>query len=359
MGFGSIGTASEPAGGGGGGTGTVESIVEGKGIVVDATDPANPIVAQASANYRLNVRLLADSNHALTGLAAIDSVVPVAGDRVCLVGQTAPAENGVWVAAAGAWTRATDFDASADMIAGLLVSVTEGTVYAATLWEFATTGAIVVGTTALSFALIGPTFGPDTRVSLPNDAGVDVQALRLLTELVDDTAGAEVSQLTIFTIQGGVAVSAAVLSRPSFQIPDALLFLQDTNTGVVRNGADNFGLMVGGVQVAVISAIGITFNAGAGAYLAWGAAAGYVHYNSGNGHVTVSPADGQGNTQLGLGSGAALATNATHGFASIQSCAGTPTGAPSSGTGFVPLVVDTTNNKLYAYYGGAWHSLSP
>lgn len=47
-------------------------------------------------------------------------------------------------------------------------------------------------------------------------------------------------------------------------------------------------------------------------------------------------------------------TNATTGFVHIPTCAGTPTGTPSLTTGFAPLVIDSTNNKLYFYSNGAW-----
>lgn len=51
---------------------------------------------------------------------------------------------------------------------------------------------------------------------------------------------------------------------------------------------------------------------------------------------------------------AAIATNATDGFIYINSCAGAATGTPTAATGRVPLVFDSTNGRLYAYYGGAW-----
>jgi hypothetical protein len=55
-----------------------------------------------------------------------------------------------------------------------------------------------------------------------------------------------------------------------------------------------------------------------------------------------------------------LATNATTGFFYVPTCAGTPTGTPANTpTGFVPLVVDSTNNKLYFYSGGAWRDAGP
>ena len=55
---------------------------------------------------------------------------------------------------------------------------------------------------------------------------------------------------------------------------------------------------------------------------------------------------------------AALATNAANGFLYVDSCAGAPTGTPTTNTGRVPLVVDTTNSKLYLYIGGSWKSVT-
>lgn len=52
---------------------------------------------------------------------------------------------------------------------------------------------------------------------------------------------------------------------------------------------------------------------------------------------------------------AAIATSATSGFFWVPGCAGAATGTPANTfTGRVPLVFDTTNGRLYAYYSGAW-----
>jgi hypothetical protein len=56
---------------------------------------------------------------------------------------------------------------------------------------------------------------------------------------------------------------------------------------------------------------------------------------------------------------AALATSATDGFLYVPTCAGTPTGTPTTQTGTAPIVVDTTNNKLYFYSGGQWRDAGP
>ena len=56
---------------------------------------------------------------------------------------------------------------------------------------------------------------------------------------------------------------------------------------------------------------------------------------------------------------AAVATNATDGFLYVATCAGTPTGTPTTFTGRAPIVIDTTNNKLYFYSGGSWRDAGP
>lgn len=60
--------------------------------------------------------------------------------------------------------------------------------------------------------------------------------------------------------------------------------------------------------------------------------------------------DANGNVVIGT---AALNTTATDGFLYVDSCAGTPTGTPTSYTGRLPMIYDSTNNKIYIY-NGAW-----
>jgi hypothetical protein len=59
------------------------------------------------------------------------------------------------------------------------------------------------------------------------------------------------------------------------------------------------------------------------------------------------------------GGSVALATTATDGFLYVPTCAGVPTGTPTAITGMAPIVVNTTNNKLYFYSGGAWRDAGP
>ena len=66
------------------------------------------------AAWKSACRVVATGNVTLSGLRTIDGVAVVAGDRVLVAGQDEAAENGVYVAAAGTWTRAADVNTAAD-----------------------------------------------------------------------------------------------------------------------------------------------------------------------------------------------------------------------------------------------------
>jgi hypothetical protein len=78
------------------------------------------------------VRVATTANITLSGLQTIDGITLVAGDRVLVKDQTAQAENGIYVAAAGAWSRAADFDqlTPVNEIKGAYVAVSSGNTHA-------------------------------------------------------------------------------------------------------------------------------------------------------------------------------------------------------------------------------------
>ena len=69
------------------------------------------------------------------GTTSVDGVSLSGGERVLVMGQTLPAQNGIYIASAGAgtWTRAADCNAGSEL-AGAVVSVTDGATYGATQW---------------------------------------------------------------------------------------------------------------------------------------------------------------------------------------------------------------------------------
>jgi hypothetical protein len=99
-----------------------------------------------------SVRVATTGNITLSGAQTIDGVEVVAGDRVLVKAQTAGSDNGIYVVAASAWSRANDANVSTEVTAGLFTFVEEGTVNQDSGWVLTTNGAIVLGTTGLVFS---------------------------------------------------------------------------------------------------------------------------------------------------------------------------------------------------------------
>ncbi|MBX2914340.1 MAG: SusD/RagB family nutrient-binding outer membrane lipoprotein [Cyclobacteriaceae bacterium] len=104
-------------------------------------------------NFTTPVRVATTANlTALSGNLTVDGVTLNDGDRVLVKNQTPATNNGIYVVAAGAWTRATDADASGELV-GQAVLVNEGNANAGTRWKQTTTGTITLGTTNIVWAL--------------------------------------------------------------------------------------------------------------------------------------------------------------------------------------------------------------
>ncbi len=121
----------------------------------DANDAANKAyvdAARSGLDVKQSVRAATTANITLSGEQTIDGVSVAAGDRVLVKNQDTGSENGIYVCAAGSWSRATDADVDAEVTPGLFTFVEEGTVAADSGWALATNGAITVGTTSLAFS---------------------------------------------------------------------------------------------------------------------------------------------------------------------------------------------------------------
>jgi phage-related tail fiber protein len=99
-------------------------------------------------------RVASTGNLTLSGAQTINGVSVVADDRVLVKNQTTASSNGIYDAAAGAWTRALDFDGNYDLRKGTLVYVTGGTSVGKGLWTVTTTDPITVDTDSISFAAV-------------------------------------------------------------------------------------------------------------------------------------------------------------------------------------------------------------
>ncbi|AMP37446.1 phage tail protein [Ralstonia solanacearum] len=109
----------------------------------------------AKLDGKPSVRIATTANlAALSGLLTVDGMTLAAGDRVLVKDQNAGKDNGIYVAAAGAWARAADADAALEVTPGMLVPVETGAANGDSLWQLATDAPITIGTTALAFELV-------------------------------------------------------------------------------------------------------------------------------------------------------------------------------------------------------------
>jgi len=106
-------------------------------ITTDKQQPGpvkDPVVAAAQASITLH------------GLQTIEGVPVVAGERVLVMGQSDPTENGIYTVEAGDWVRTGDADSSSKLVAGVyVIDAKTGTAY----WLDPSSNPVVIGTTDL------------------------------------------------------------------------------------------------------------------------------------------------------------------------------------------------------------------
>lgn len=122
-------------------------IVTTAGAVTSVSGPTNGLTEKSS------VACATTSSITLSGLQTVDGRTLVAGDRVLVKDQATQSANGIYVADAGAWPRATDMDTAAECN-GIYVRVLNGTINADTYWEQTTT-VVTLGTDNIVWTATG------------------------------------------------------------------------------------------------------------------------------------------------------------------------------------------------------------
>lgn len=240
------------------------------------------------------VRAATTANITLSAPQTLDGIAVVAGDRVLVKNQTAPAENGIYVVAAGAWARAADADA-ADEIAGAQVSVDQGTTNGGKVWDTDFRSTDTLGTTAMNWG----------RVLDTATIGVDVQAYSSLlnsaasltsgTGLLKLTAGvASLDTSTYLTSASTIPATNGGTGQTGYAVGDLLYASTTTALSKLADVATGNALISGGVGVAPSwGKVGLTTHVSGSLPLA----------NGGHGGTDASTA----RTNLGLKSGATVA----------------------------------------------------
>ena len=164
----------------------------------------------------------------------LDGVSLAGGDRILVKDQTTGAQNGIYVVttlgtgANGTWTRATDFDSTAEAVPGSVLSVQEGTANADKMFMLATNGPITLGTTALVFSAYGASSG---------EIGVAGAGLTKTGSTYDVGAGTGIS-----VAADSVAVDTSVVARKiTGTVPTATsgIFTVSGSSVTVNHGLGN------------------------------------------------------------------------------------------------------------------------
>ncbi len=180
-----------------------------------AGDPAGPLQA-ATQQYvdniaqgldvKASVLAATTANITLSGAQTIDGVSITAGARVLVKNQTAAAENGIYDAATGAWSRAADMNAWTE-VPGAFVFVEQGTANGDTGWVCTANQGGTLGTTAIpwtQFAGVGTYTGSGLITVTGTTIGTSMATARLIGRTTTGTgATEEISVGTGLTLSGG------------------------------------------------------------------------------------------------------------------------------------------------------------
>ena len=164
-------------------------------------------------DYKQATRAVTTTNINLSSGAPsqVDGVTLSHNDRVLVTGQTTASQNGIYYIVTlgsgsnGTWARSTDSNQTGELLAGTIIMVTEGIVYADTQWKLITDNPIVIGTTALTFMqnyMANSISGGTSNVVVNSNANVTISSAGTANVLTISNTGAYVS--------GSLAVTANI-----------------------------------------------------------------------------------------------------------------------------------------------------
>lgn len=184
----------------------------------------------------VNVKAATTANITLSAPQTIDGIAVVAGNRVLVKNQTLPENNGIYVVAAGAWTRSTDSDTAAEVAVLGNVQITAGTVNGGNRWNTNFKDTDTLGTTAMNWlqnnegltsSLVRAATTANITLSAPQTIdGVAVTAgMRVLVknQTLPENNGVYVVQAGAWTRATDADTSLKVGSLGIVQVPDGTI----------------------------------------------------------------------------------------------------------------------------------------
>lgn len=133
------------------------------GVLTLFTDPTNALDAATKGyvdnavtgiTWKNAVKAATTANITLSGTQTIDGIALVANDRVLVKNQSTATQNGIYIVAAGAWSRATDANLSAEIWGSAVYVQSGGTANGGTQWANSNTTSPVIGTDNITFGQV-------------------------------------------------------------------------------------------------------------------------------------------------------------------------------------------------------------
>jgi hypothetical protein len=208
----------------------------------------------AGLTWKNSVKAATNGNITLSGAQTVDGVALVAGNRVLVKNQTTASANGIYVVAAGAWTRSTDMDATTPIneVNSAAVFVEGGTTFADTGWT-QVNNVSTLETDAIAFTQFNGASGITAGVGLVKSGNtLDVNLGAGIAQLPTDEVGVDVYAT------GGLMTT--VDGTTSSTLTNAQLSLVKVGTAGTYKSVttDDFGRVTAGSNPTTLAGYGIT-----------------------------------------------------------------------------------------------------
>ena len=198
------------------------------------------------------------TNITLSGLQTIDGVTVVAGDRVLVKSQSAPAQNGIYLASATAWSRAPDADTWDELISAICF-VESGSTLAGSAWYCTVQPGGTLGTTPVTWSnfSVAATYSAGTGLTLTDyifsitNTGVAAAAYGSASKTLTATVNAQ-GQLTV--------LAATDIAIANTQVSGLGTMSTQAASSVAITGGTINGTTIGGSTAAAVTGTTVTAN---------------------------------------------------------------------------------------------------
>lgn len=203
---------------------------------------------RSTLSFKEQCRVATTANITLSGYQTIDGVTLAARDtnlRVLVKNQTDSSENGIWVARATAWVRATDFDNNDDVRSGTQVYVVGGSAGTGTYYV-SSADPIYIATSALTFARV---LDPLGTMSTQNANAVAITGGTVNGVSIGATTRAAYANIGRTELSGGKTYSGASSSSNSFMWMGGTSITGTASVAPANGITSPFNLYIGGDSV--------------------------------------------------------------------------------------------------------------